>query len=113
MQQPFVAQRPALAPVSNWFGMLESAWTLFEQWQVVQGIKHVDLALVTARMPCNDTLLVQDLELERIGFDGQVAGCTCYRHRIAIGLEDDLAVGGQGGRDSDTAGKIVGWEFSE
>src|SRR5262245_143250 len=113
MQQPFVAERPVLAPAADWLGMLKRARTLLEQREVVQWVEHVRLAVVTAWVPGDDLVLMQNLDLKRVGLDDKLRGRALAGHRVAVGLENDLAVGGQAGRDGEATSEIARRQFSE
>ena len=72
-----VSHRPAFAPLFEWFGVIKGPRSLFEQWQIVQGIKEILLTLITTRMSGKQLKTVPDLNEERIGG----SRVTCRRAR--------------------------------
>src|SRR6266567_4627371 len=87
-----VALRPILPPLPQGFGVLQRSWTPLKQEQVVQGIQHVLLLPKAAFMVSQHPLGGSDLDMERIGFQDQLASGLFDGHRVAIGLIGHLAV---------------------
>src|ERR1700736_1984168 len=87
-----VAGWPVLPPLPQGFGILQRSWALFKQEQVVQWIKHVLLLPKAAFMASQHPLRGSDLDMERIGFQDQLASGLFDGHRVAIGFIGHLAV---------------------
>src|SRR5258707_3315843 len=61
----------------------------------MQGVEDVLLMPIAALMSGKHLSLVQNLEAKGIDAQGQHPTAFRYRNTVAVGLENDLAVGGQ------------------
>lgn len=75
----------------------------------MQRVKHVLLAVIAAWVTGQQSLLVSDLDVERVGADDQPPRGLVGRHRVAVGLEDDLAVGRERSGGGDTTHVGLRW----
>src|SRR5579864_3099389 len=98
-----IGRRPALAPLFEGFSVIEGPWSLFEQRQIVEWIKDVLFAFVTAGMLCQQLRSIPDLDQERICLEGDFSVCPVDWHGVAIGLVCRLAVGREAHRFHVTA----------
>jgi len=87
--------------------VLKGGRALLQKWQIVQRVEQILVALVTARMRGDEALLVEDVDDKRIGAQREVPRRLVDRHRVAIGLKDDLRVGGEGDQAFHTTRQVA------
>src|SRR6266851_2547959 len=93
-----VGLRPIFTPSFYGCGVVKCAWSLLKQWEIMKRIKNILLAFVATRMRGNEFCFVINVNVERIGFERDLASGPTDRNRIAVSFKCRLAVGSEPNR---------------
>src|SRR5258708_7319791 len=105
-----VGLRPIFTPSFYWCGILKCTWSLLKQREIMKRIKNILLTFVTTGMTGNQFCFVINVNMERIGFERDLASGTTDRNRIAVGFKCCLAVGSEPDRCHFAAVIFKGWQ---
>ena len=80
-----------------------------EEWQIVQGVEHILLAVVTTGMGGQHGRIGQNVDVEGIGADDEFTHGPVSGNRVAVGFKDDLTIRGKGRGGRDATGERLRW----
>src|SRR6266705_4011107 len=102
-----VNKRPFFLPPLHRLGIIKGSWLFFKQRQIVERIKDILFASITASMARQLLLSVENLDGKGIGLHRHGSACLFDWDRIAVGFILSLRIRGESDGNSVTTVVVV------
>src|SRR5579872_1112774 len=102
-----VNKRPVFLPPLHRLGIIKGSWLFFKQRQIVERIKDILFASITASMARQLLLSIENLDGKGIGLHRHGSACLFDWDRIAVGFILSLRIRGESDGNSITTVVVV------